>query len=102
MPIIKYYLIYNIIHIINQNSKLFFSCNGIVTGLKKYSDVDIRFIKEFLDIRQGDKTHDPFRIDLDIISEWLKTSKDKLKKTLTNSYVENIDYILLIIPKGSK
>jgi len=55
---------------------------SLLNFLKKYSDIDAGFIEEFLDIREGDKTHDPFRVDLDIVTKWLKTDKDNLKKTL--------------------
>lgn len=63
--------------------------------LKKYSDVDVDFIKKFIEIRNGDNTHAPFTIDLDMVADWLKTEKGKLKKTLIKSYTKNIDYILL-------
>ena len=66
--------------------------------LKKYSDIDVEFIGEFLDIRQGDKTHDPFRIDLNIVTKWLKSNKNKLKKTLETSYTNNIDHIIFLDP----
>jgi hypothetical protein len=48
--------------------------------LKKYSDVDIEFIEQFIEIRKGDNLHAPFTLDLNIISEWLKTTKGNLKK----------------------
>ena len=63
--------------------------------LKKYSDVDVDFIKKFIEIRNGDKVHAPFSIDLNIVAEWLKTRKEDIKKTLVKSYTEGIDYILL-------
>ena len=66
--------------------------------LKKYSDIDVEFIRDFIRIRQGDKTHDPFRIDLDIMTKWLNSRKADLKSTLLVSYIENIDYILLRVP----
>jgi hypothetical protein len=63
--------------------------------LKKYSDVDVEFIQQFISIQKGDNLHVPFTIDLDLVSKWLKTKKDKLKKTLNKSYIVNIDFILL-------
>ncbi len=72
--------------------------------LKKYSDVDTDFIKNFIDIRNNKNSHFPFSIDLDIVVEWLKTNKHKLKKTLIKTYIEKIDYIILQskIKKDSK
>jgi len=67
----------------------------LLSFLQKYSDVDVEFIKEFIEIRQGDKKHDPFRIDLDLMASWLNVNKRSLKDTLTTSYVEKVDYILL-------
>lgn len=68
---------------------------GLLDFLQKYSDVDIAFIGNFLEIRQGDHTYAPFSIDLDIVANWLKTEKGKLKKTLIKTYTKNIDYISL-------
>ena len=70
---------------------------SLLNFLRKYSDVDIDFIEDFIKIREGDKTHDPFRIDLDIMAKWLDARKDNLKNTLTESYKENVDYILLLV-----
>ena len=71
--------------------------------LKKYSDIDIDFIEQFIQIKQGDNLYAPFTIDLDIVAKWLKTRKRKLKETLVNSYVENVDYIIIKLgaPKGA-
>jgi len=69
---------------------------SLLDFLKKYSDIDIEFIKYFIRIQEGDKTHDPFKIDLDVISKWLNTPKGNLKDTLIESYKKNIDYVLLI------
>lgn len=65
---------------------------GLLDFLQKYSDVDIDFIKKFIEIRKGDNTHAPFSIDLDIVTEWLKTKKGKLKKTLIKTYIKNTIY----------
>jgi hypothetical protein len=68
---------------------------GLLDFLQKYSDVDIDFIKQFIEIRKGDNLHAPFTIDLDLVTDWLKSSKWKLKKTLLKTYTQNIDYITL-------
>ena len=67
----------------------------LLVFLKKYSDIDLDFIKKFIEIRNNKNLHFPFSIDLDIVSAWLKTRKGLLKKTLINSYFENIDFIIL-------
>ena len=68
---------------------------SLLDFLKKYSDVDIPFIKDFIKIQEGDTTHEPFKIDLEIMAKWLKSRKDALKKTLVESYTKNIDYMSL-------
>ena len=64
--------------------------------LKKHSDVDTGFIKDFIAIQNGDKTHAPFNIDLDVVTKWLNAVKGNLKYTLIDSYMKNIDYIVLM------
>lgn len=64
--------------------------------LKKYSDVDIPFINEFIKIQKGDKLRDPFKISLEIVAKWLHTTKRELFRTIKESYVHNIDYIVLL------
>jgi hypothetical protein len=48
--------------------------------LKKYSDIDVDFIGKFIKIRNGDNKHAPFTIDLDLVVDWLKTTKKEIKK----------------------
>jgi len=59
----------------------------------------LEFIREFIEIRKGDGLHEPFKVDLDIMTKWLDTRKDKLKETLMTSYKEDIDYIVLLHPE---
>lgn len=63
---------------------------------KKYSDVDIKFIRDFIRIQQGDKARDPFKINLEIVTKQLKTEKRELFKTINRSYIKNIDFIVLL------
>lgn len=65
--------------------------------LKKHSDVDIQFIEQFMKIREGDNLHYPFSIDLDVVIEWLKATKGKMKMTLEKTYTKNIDYIIVLL-----
>lgn len=69
--------------------------NSLLEFLKKYSDVDIPFIQDFVAVQEGDKTHAPFKIDLEMMAKWLKTLKGALKKTLMETYKKDIDYIIL-------
>uniref|UniRef100_A0A6C0C9B1 MSV199 domain-containing protein n=1 Tax=viral metagenome TaxID=1070528 RepID=A0A6C0C9B1_9ZZZZ len=73
--------------------------DSLLSFLETYSDVDVAFIKEFIEIRQGDQKSGPFRIYLDSIFSWLKVCKDHLKVTLTKTYTEKIDYIILPIDR---
>lgn len=53
--------------------------NELLPFLKKYSDIDIKFIKQFIQIRNDDNIYSPFTIDLDTVAKWLKTRKRKKK-----------------------
>jgi hypothetical protein len=75
---------------------------SLLDFLKKYSDVDTAFIGDFIDIQNGDKTHEPFKIDLDVVAKWLNTRKDDLKDTLKNSYVENVNYLVIRVDPGQR
>lgn len=67
----------------------------LLNFLKKYSDVDVTFIRDFIKIQEHDKTHEPFKVDLDVMSRWLDARKGKLKETLIKSYKKDIDYMIL-------
>jgi phage anti-repressor protein len=69
--------------------------SSLLDFLKKYSDVDVKFIEDFIKIQEGDKTHDPFKIDLEVMAKWFKTRKEDIKRILVKSYTKNVDYILL-------
>ena len=73
---------------------------GLIDFLQKYSDVDVEFIRKFLEIRRGDGQHAPFSIDLDTVSVWLKSRKETLKGTIIKTYTKNVDYILLQVKVG--
>ena len=63
--------------------------------LKKYSLLTNEFIEDFYKIYDyNEKNNDNFIIDLEIIARWLESEKGKLKKTLTNSYLKSVDYII--------
>lgn len=72
--------------------------------LIRYSEVDRQFIKDFIAIQQSDvsQEHYPFIVESEIISKWLKIDKKHIKRTLIKSYIENIDYIILLPPGGKQ
>jgi len=65
--------------------------------LIKNTDINKAFICDFFCIQKDEQynKYKPFTIDLDIINYWLNSRKGVLKSTLKNTYIENIDYILL-------
>jgi hypothetical protein len=70
--------------------------------LIRYSEVNHEFIRDFIAIQQSDvsREHYPFVVDLEIIIKWLKVdNKSNIKKTLKKSYIEGIDYMVLLFPK---
>lgn len=72
-----------------------FIMKGILEILKKYSDIDIPFIRKFLKIQKGDKTHDPFKIRLKYMADLLELKKEDTKKILFRLYTEKIDYLVI-------
>lgn len=69
---------------------------GLRDFLLSHSKISDKFILEFFHIRTNYhvKKYKPFIINLDIVGVWLGTTKNKLKETLTKSYVKNKDYKL--------
>jgi len=60
--------------------------------LKKYSSISNSFIDDFFGLYNVKTTNNDFVIDLDIVSTWLNSQKRTLKRTLVNTYIENVDY----------
>jgi phage anti-repressor protein/predicted GIY-YIG superfamily endonuclease len=76
---------------------------SFIDFLKKYSNVPNQFIDDFfslMDYRDFESSEKI--VDLDKVIKWLDINKGMAKKTLTNSYRKNIDYIIkkVIKPKG--
>jgi len=60
--------------------------------LKKFTPINSKFIDDFFGL-YTEKTDDTdFVINIDVISKWLLLRKDSIKKTLLETYRENIDY----------
>ena len=62
--------------------------------LKKFSSISNKFIDDFFSLYDENTKDTDFIINIDSISIWLKLRKDSIKKTLTESYRQNIDYKL--------
>jgi phage anti-repressor protein len=60
--------------------------------LKKYSTISSSFIDDFFSLYDRNTTEDDFVIDLEILAKWLNSAKGDIKKTLTNTYIKNVDY----------
>jgi phage anti-repressor protein len=63
--------------------------------LKKYSTISNKFVDDFFGLYDVKTKNTDFIISLDIIAKWLKSTKGDMNKTLTNSYVKNVDYKIL-------
>ena len=63
--------------------------------LKKFSSISNKFIDDFFSLYDENTKDTDFIINIDSISIWLKLRKDSIKKTLTESYRQNIDYKIL-------
>lgn len=60
--------------------------------LKKYSTVNNQFIDDFFGLYDNKTKTSDYVLDLNVISKWLKSRKETLKETLTNTYTKNLDY----------
>jgi phage anti-repressor protein len=60
--------------------------------LKKYSTISNKFIDDFFGIHDYKIMENSIYIDFDLVVKWLQSSRSHLKSTLTNTYIENMDY----------
>lgn len=63
----------------------------LVLFLKTYTKINNEFIDDFFGLYDANNKYN-FSINIDVISKWVDMRKDNIKKTLENSYIENIDY----------
>ena len=63
----------------------------LVSFLKTYTKINNDFIDDFFGLYDANHKYN-FSINIDVISKWVDMRKDNIKKTLENSYIENIDY----------
>jgi hypothetical protein len=71
----------------------------LVTFLKKYTKIDNNFIDDFFSLYDSKDKYN-FSINIDVISKWFNIRKDVIKRTLTETYLKNLDY--KIIKKETK
>lgn len=70
--------------------------------LRKYSNIDSKFIKDFFDSTSASKKQTDLTIDLDIVAKWLEVKEKKLRKILMKSYKKDIDYKIKLNKKIDK
>lgn len=66
--------------------------------LKTYTTINSKFIDDFFGLYDINTSDSDFVIDLDKVVKWLKTLKKHIKKTLIESYSENLDYKIKVLP----
>ena len=60
--------------------------------LKKFSSISNKFIDDFFSLYDENTDNNDFVVDIDSVAKWLKIVRGNIKKTLNESYRENIDY----------
>jgi len=70
--------------------------------LKQHTDISNKFIDDFFNLYDEKTTNDDFVINFNNIATWLKSPKFSLKRTLIESYQENIDYKIKVLPPKGK
>jgi phage anti-repressor protein len=82
----------NIISNSNSKNKMSSSIISLSEYLKKYSTISSSFIDDFYGLYKYNTDESDFVIDLEVLAKWLKAEKKHLKETLSNTYINNIDY----------
>ena len=72
------------------------------TFLKQYSIIPEDFIKDFFIIAKENYLDNEIIINLDIISKWLNTRKDNIKKILIDNFEQHFDFKIKKIRKKHK
>ena len=68
---------------------------NLIDFLKTYTKINNEFIDDFFSLYDSKEKYN-FSINIEAISKWFNMRKDHIKKTLTESYKENIDYKIKI------
>jgi len=64
--------------------------------LKKFSSINNKFIDDFFGLYNENTEDNDFVIDIESVSKWLKIIRGNIKKTLSETYREKIDYKISI------
>ena len=64
---------------------------NLIEFLKTFTKINNNFIDDFFSLYNSKDKYN-FSINIDIIAKWFEIRKDNIKKTLTESYIKNIDY----------
>jgi hypothetical protein len=67
--------------------------------VKVFTRVPPQFVDDFYDILSAEALDNNFVIDLENACKWLDTRKDRLVKTLKESYKNDVDYKIIKIKK---
>ena len=67
---------------------------NLIEFLKTYTKINNNFIDDFFGLYESKDKYN-FSINIDIIAKWFEMRKDHIKKTLTESYKEKIDYKII-------
>ena len=67
---------------------------NLIEFLKIYTKINNNFIDDFFSLYDSKDKYN-FSINIDVIAKWFKMRKDHIKKTLTESYIKNIDYKII-------
>ncbi len=67
---------------------------NLIEFLKTYTKINNSFIDDFFGLYESKDKYN-FSINIDIIAKWFEMRKDHIKKTLTESYIKNIDYKII-------
>lgn len=70
--------------------------------LKRYTTISNKFINDFCGLYNVKTTNNDFIINLDKIASWLGSLKKHIKKTLIETYQENIDYKIKLMPPSGR
>ena len=66
----------------------------LITFLKTYTKINNDFIDDFFGLYNTKDKYN-FSINIESIAKWFNMRKDHIKKTLRESYVENLNYIII-------
>jgi len=67
---------------------------NLIEFLKTYTKINNNFINDFFSLYNSQDKYN-FSINIDVIAKWFEIRRDHIKKTLTESYIKNIDYKII-------